>query len=309
MMDSLHEDKRVGAIAGLRNWASKPTAATGNEYLAVENRILRAQLRKRLRLTDSQRCTLAEIGKRLGRKALEQVACVVKPETILGWYRRLIAQKFDGSRYRDSPGRPRIGRELSELVVRMAKENPGWGYDRIAGALSNLGQKLSDQTVGNILRRHGIPPARKRSGNTTWKDFIAAHMAVLTGADFFYRRGADVARSGHLIRSVLPASGDRRVSLAGITRHPTEAWMAQMGRIAIDETSGYLRQLRYLLHDRDTKFCKEFQETLAAGGVKCLRLTAHSPNLNALAERWVRSVKEECLSKLILFGEGSLTRT
>src|ERR1017187_9514109 len=107
-----------------------------NEYLAAENRILRAQLPKRVRLTDPQRCTLAEIGKRLGRKALEQVACVVKPETILGWYRRLIAQKFDGSRFRANPGRPRIGRELSELVVRMARENPGWGYDRIVGACS-----------------------------------------------------------------------------------------------------------------------------------------------------------------------------
>ena len=115
-----------------------------NEYLAAEKRILRAQLPKRLRLTDTQRCTLAEIGKRLGRKALEQVACVVKPETILGWYRRLIAQKFDGSRYRAYPGRPRTGRKLSELVVRMARENPSWGYDRIVGALSNLGQKLSD---------------------------------------------------------------------------------------------------------------------------------------------------------------------
>ena len=110
-----------------------------NEYLAAENRILRAQLPKRLRLTDPQRCTLAEIGKRLGRKTLEQAACVVKPDTILGWCRRLIAQKFDGSRYRAYQGRPPIGGELSELVVRMARENPSWGYDRIVGALSNFG--------------------------------------------------------------------------------------------------------------------------------------------------------------------------
>ena len=157
-----------------------------NEYLAEENRILRAHLPKRLRLADPQRSTLADIGKRLGRKALEQVACVVKPDTILGWYRRLIARKFDGAKYRAYPGRPPIGRELSQLVVRMASENPGWGYDRIVGALSNLGHKLSDQSVGNILRRHGISPARKRSANTTWKDFIAAHMAVLVGADFIF---------------------------------------------------------------------------------------------------------------------------
>jgi putative transposase len=109
-----------------------------NEYLAAENRILRAHLPKRLRLTDPQRCTLADIGKRLGRKVLEQVACAVKPDTILGWYRRLIAQKFDGSKYRAYPGRPAINRDISELVVRMARENPAWGYDRIVGALSNL---------------------------------------------------------------------------------------------------------------------------------------------------------------------------
>ena len=96
-----------------------------NEYLAAENRILRAQLPKRLRLTDPQRSTFAEIGKRLGRKALEQVACVAKPDTIIGWYRRLIAQKFDGSRYRAYPGRPRLGREISELVVRMARARAG----------------------------------------------------------------------------------------------------------------------------------------------------------------------------------------
>ncbi len=130
-----------------------------NEYLAAENRILRAQLPERLRLTDSQRCTLAEIEKRLSRKALEQVACVVKPDTILGWYRRLIAQKFDGSRYRAYPGRPGIGRELNETGGPVEKENPGCGYDRIVAALTNLGQKLSDQTVDNILRRHGILPA------------------------------------------------------------------------------------------------------------------------------------------------------
>src|ERR1700730_893394 len=121
----------------------------------------------------------------------------------------------------------------------MARENPGWGYDRIVGALSNLGEKLSDQTVGNILRRHGISPARKRSGNTTWKDFIAAHMAVLAGADFFtveVRTERGLSTYYGLFFLHLEA---RRVSLAaGIPRHPTEEWMRQMGRNAIDETSG-----------------------------------------------------------------------
>jgi len=130
-----------------------------NEYLAAENRILRAHLPTRLRLSDPERSTLAEIGKRLGRKDLQLVASVALPDTILTWYHRLIAQKFDGSQRRSYPGRPPITPEIEALIVRMARENSGWGYDRIVGALANLGHCVSDQTVGNVLRRCGIPPS------------------------------------------------------------------------------------------------------------------------------------------------------
>src|SRR5262252_7686573 len=129
------------------------------EYLIAENRILRSHVSGRLRLSDSERSTLAEIGKRLGRKALAQVACVAKPDTILAWYRKLVAKKFDGSQHRRYPGRPPIEPKLEELIIKMARENSGWGYDRIVGALSNLGYTVSDQTVGNVLKRHGIAPA------------------------------------------------------------------------------------------------------------------------------------------------------
>ena len=138
-----------------------------NEYLATENRILRAQIKGRILLSDAERKTLADIGVRLGRKALEDVANAAKPDTILGWYRKLVAAKFDGSKARRYPGRPRIEPELEQLVVRIAKENISWGYDRIAGALANLGYTLSDETVGNILRRNGIPPAPERKRTTT----------------------------------------------------------------------------------------------------------------------------------------------
>ena len=156
-----------------------------NEYLAAENRILKAQLNAPLRLTDGERMTLAEIAHRLGRKALEDVTNIVKPDTLMGWYRRLVAHKFDGSKSRRYPGRPRIDGEIEQLVVRMAKESSTWGYDRIAGAMANLGYRLSDQTVGNILQRHGIPPAPERQRTTTWANFIRAHLSVLAGTDFF----------------------------------------------------------------------------------------------------------------------------
>ena len=127
-----------------------------NEYLAAENRILKARLRPGWRLSNSERATLAEIGKRLRRKGLLQVARIARPDTILAWYRKLVAEKFDGSKHRRSPGRPRVSPEIENLVVRFARQNSGWGYDRIVGALTNLGYEVSDQTVGNILRRHGI---------------------------------------------------------------------------------------------------------------------------------------------------------
>ena len=168
-------------VTGLVN----PRLLLQNEYLIAENRILRKHLPARVRLSDPERSTLAEIGKRLGRTALQQVACVAKPDTILAWYRRLIAHKFDGSKRRAAPGRPPIAPQVEALIVRFARQNSGWGYDRIVGALANLGHPVSDQTVGNVLRRYGIAPAPKRSQSTTWKDFISSHMAVLAGTDFF----------------------------------------------------------------------------------------------------------------------------
>ena len=275
-----------------------------NEYLAAENRILRSYLPARLRLSHPERSALAEIGKRLGRRGLEQVAGVAQPDTILAWYRGLIARKFDGSKRRSYPGRPPLDGKTEALIVRMARENSGWGYDRIVGALANLGHRVSDQTVANVLRRYGIAPAPKRCQKTTWKEFISAHLAVLAGIDFFTVEVLTWPGLATYYVLFFLQLVTRRVSLAGITRHSTEEWMTQMGRNATDEACGCLRQDRYVLHDRDS----EFRETLAAGGVKCLRLPPRSPNLNAFAERWVRSVKEECLSKLILFGEASLRR-
>jgi putative transposase len=156
-----------------------------NEYLTAENRILKAQLNGRLKLSDAERSTLGEIGHRLGRTALAEVATVAKPDIILAWYRKLVAHKFDGSKARRGPGRPRVTRKVEQLIVRLAEENRDWGYDRIAAALANLGYRVCDQTVGNVLQRHGLPPAPERKRTTTWSAFIRAHLALLAGTDFF----------------------------------------------------------------------------------------------------------------------------
>ena len=279
-----------------------------NEYLAAENRILRGQLKGRLKLSDAERAKLGEIGRRLGRKALGEVATAALPDTILAWYRRLVARKFDGSQKRRTPGRPRINREVEELIVRMAEENRSWGYDRIVGALANLGHEVSDQTVGNVLQRHGLPPAPERKHTTTWAAFIRAHLAVLAGTDFFTVEVLTLRGLVTYYVLFFIHLESRKVDIAGITVHPNEQWMQQMARNATMEGCGTLRDCRYLLHDRDTKYTISFRAIIESGQVKTLPLPARSPNLNAYAERWVRSVKEECLSKIILFGERSLRR-
>jgi putative transposase len=250
---------------------------------------------------------LGEIGHRLGRKALADVATVARPDTILGWYRKLVARKFDGSARR-GPGRPRIKREVEQLIIRMARENRDWGYDRIVGALTNLGHEISDQTVGNVLRRHGLPPAPERKRTTTWAAFIRTHMNLLAGTDFFT---AEVLTLRGLVTYYVLFFihlESHRVAIAGITVHPNEAWMKQMARNATMDECGALLGCRYLLHDRDTKFTRSFRAIVSSGKVEPMVLPAQSPNLNAYAERWVRSVKEECLSRVILFGERSLRR-
>ena len=170
------------------------------DYLREENRVLREHLGPRpLRLTDAQRRRLAVRGQKLGRRILSQVAGIVTPDTILRWYRRLIAQKYDGSARRRR-GRPMTPRAVAELVVRMAGENPTWGYTRIRGALANLGHNIARNTVKRILHDHGIVPAPERNQRTPWKTFLQTHWEGLAAADLFTGRGAHPGRSSAVFR-------------------------------------------------------------------------------------------------------------
>src|SRR3954447_1326905 len=274
-----------------------------NEYLIAENRILRSHLPRRLRLSDAERCSLAEIAKRLGRRAVKDIARVARPDTILGWYRRLVAQKFDGSRHRAYPGRPRIASEIEALVVRFARENRGWGYDRIVGALANLGHSVSDRTVGNILRRHDFEPAPQRSRGTTWREFIRRHTDVLAGTDFFT---VEVLSWRGLVTYYVLffiELESRRVWLGGITQHPDACWMQQVARNATMEDIGYLKGRRYLLRDRDKKFCVEFRDLnvvlsrpdlIGKLRVACYRLFAVRTGVCGAHCRSLRPVPEPC---------------
>jgi transposase InsO family protein len=237
---------------------------------------------------------------------LEEEANIDKPDTILAWHRKLVAEKFDGSEQRKSVGRPRVDKELEDLIIQMAKENRSWGYDRIAGALAELGYEVSDQTVGNILKRRGLPTAPDRQKTTTWRDFIRTHMEMLWATDFF---STEVWTMGGLVTFYILffiKLDTREVHIAGITSSPNETWMIQVARNLTQDEWGVLKPGQYLLHDRDTKFFAAFQQLLDDAGVKRVPLPPRSPWLNGYAERWVKSVKDEALSRVILFGQRSL---
>jgi transposase InsO family protein len=276
-------------------------------YLQTESAVLRELLgKKRPRLNDDQRRRLAVKGRILGRSRLAEFATIVTPDTILRWHRMLVAKKWDFSHKRKPPGRPATEQAVAELTVRMARDNPTWGYDRLAGALANLGHKLAANTVKQILQEQGIEPAPRRSRLPRWSEFIKSHIDCLAATDFFT---TEVWTKNGLVTYFVLFVIDlasRRVEIAGITVNPDAAWMKQVARNLTDSEDGFLRGKRYILMDRDTKFTAEFRAILRSGGVKPLRLPARSPNLNAFAERFVRTVKESCLDRMVLFGEKML---
>ena len=278
------------------------------DYLEEENRVLREQLgSKRLRLNDDQRRRLAVKAKKLGGRVLHELKTLVAPETLLAWHRKLIARKYDGSKRR-GPGRPRTQDDLQQLVVRMASENRDWGYRRIQGALANLGHEVARGTIAKILKEHGPEPAPERNRKTTWKEFLSRHRDVIVAADFFTveawtRRGL----TRFLVLFLIDVSS-RRVEIGGLARQANGLWMSQVARNLSDAAEGFLVGKRYLIHDRDPLFTAEFLETLGTSGVKLVKLPPRSPNLNAHAERFVRTIKESCLERMILFGEGSLRK-
>jgi putative transposase len=278
------------------------------DYLLEENRVLQEQLHgRRLRLTDEQRRRLAVRARALGRQALDGVACIVTPDTLLRWYRRLVAKKYDGSHRRRS-GRPATSEEMAKLVVMMSLENPTWGYTRIRGAMRNLGHELGRTTIRRILADAGIEPAPERSKRTPWNTFLKAHWGAIAATDFFT---VEVMTLHGLVRHAVLFVidiGTRRVHIAAIARDPDGAWMAQIARNLTDAVDGFLRGKHHLIHDRDPLFTKQFAEILAAAGVETVKLPARSPNLNAYAERFVGSIHRECLSRIIPLGERHLRR-
>jgi putative transposase len=298
--------------------------AAQNEYLMEENRVLRGQITGRMRLNDGERVILAEKAMALG-KLLDETVTIVKPDTIRRWHRELVKRKWDFSEKRQKVGRPPIDIEIEKLIVKFAKENRSWGYDRIVEALANLGHTVSDQTVGNVLKKHGLAPASERKRGETWAEFIRKHKDVMWATDFTTSEvwSAFGLVTMHILKLTFPFGhsplrlgavsptarlihlGTRRVVLGGVTTNPNGDWMANVAR-NLTGWDGELEDARYLIHDPDTKYTTQFDALFEGAGTEILKLPPLSPNSNAYAERWVRSCKDECLDKMILFGEKQL---
>jgi putative transposase len=276
------------------------------DYLQEENRILREHLsHKRLLFTDTQRRRLAAKAKRVGRQGLEQLQTLVTPETLLRWYRKLIAKKYDGTLAR-RVGRPRTAVEIEPLILRMARENSSWGYTRIRGALYNLGHEIGRNTIKRILLDNGLDPAPYRHKGMSWETFLKAHWGAIAATDFFTVEV--LTRSGlvrYLVLFVIKLDS-RRIESAGIAPDPNGAWMMQVARNLTDVEDGALIGSKYLVHDRDPLFITGFINIIGAVGVRSVRLPPRSPNLNAYAERFVRTIKSECLAHLVPLGERHL---
>ena len=277
------------------------------DYLIEENRVLKEQLEsggRRLHFTDDQRRRLAAKDKPLGRQILGRIDTIVTPDTILAWHRRLIAAKWTYSRQR--VGRPGVMKEIRRLIVRMAEENPSWGYARIQGQLKHLDHRVARSTIAKTLKEHGIKPSPDRP--MSWRTFVRSHAHLIAAADFFT---TEVWTAHGLVRHFTLFVIDiatRRVHIAGTTTNPTSAWMEQIARNVTDCETGFLNEKRFLIIDRDAIFSPKFKSILGDSGVEILLTAYQAPNMKAYAERFVRSIKSECLDQMILLGLESLVR-
>jgi len=265
-------------------------------YLIEENRLLRRQLGGR---------RLAMRAYRLGRQALRDIATIVTPDTLMRWHRQLVARKWTYATRRS--GRRGVLVEIRRLVVRMATENPTWGYTRIQGALKNLGHQVGRSTIARILKAHGLPPVPARP--TSWQTFLRAHWGAIAGADFFTTevwtwRGLVTYYTVFVIDLA-----SRRVQILGSTPHPDDLFMRQVSRTLTAADEGILVGHRVLICDRDAKWSAPVRERLAEAGLRVVQTPFQAPNANAHAERFVRSIKSECLDRVIVLGERHLRQT
>jgi putative transposase len=267
--------------------------------------VLRHQLRVlerqvgRPQLTQADRALLAAFSRVLSRRAWRR-SFFVTPGTVLRWHRELVARRWAYPHRR--PGRPATAAEIRELVVRLARENPSWGYRRIQGELIGLGIKLAASTVWAILKQAGIEPAPKRL-EANWSEFLRRQAASILECDFLT---VDTLFLKRFYVSFFIELATRRVRLAGIATNPDGRWVAQQARNLLMGLDDDGVRPRFLVRDRDSKFTREFDEVFRSEGVRVIKAPVRAPKARAHAERWVRSVRRECLDRVLILGRRHL---
>jgi putative transposase len=274
-------------------------AAKDLEILVLRHQlaVLRRQI-ARPRLQPADRALLAALSQALPR--FRWSCFFVTPDTLLRWHRRLVAGAWTYPHR--GTGRPPLDQELQRLIVRLASENPHWGYQRIQGELLGLGMRVSATAIRTTLRRHGLDPAPRRS-STTWRAFLRQQAAGIVACDFFT---VDTVWLRRLYVLFFIELATRRIHLAGVTANPNTTWVTQQARNLLLGLEDQARRVRFLVRDRDAKFSRGFDEVFRSEGAEVLVTPVQAPNANACAERWVRTVRAECLDWLLIVGCGHL---
>ncbi len=245
------------------------------------------------------RMLLAAVSRILPRERWK--AFVVTPRTLLQWHRELVRRKWTYQHRR--PGRPPLDQETVQLILRLARENPRWGYVRIRGELLKLGVRVSATAIGSVLRRAGLGPAPRRSG-PTWSEFLRSQARGVLAFDFFTAETAWL-RTLYVLFAI--ELGSRRVHILGVSSNPDSVWVTQQARnLAVGE---HLEGIRFVIRDRDAKYSGPFDEVLRTEGVTIVKTPIRSPRANAFAERWVRTARRECLDHILVLGRRHLVRT
>jgi len=284
---------------GALKLARRDTFAKDAEILVLRHQV--AVLRRQVgqaRFTWSDRALIALLAGLIPRE--RWTAFVVTPKTILDWHRRLVRRRWTYPHRR--PGRPPLERETVELIVRLARENPRWGYLRIVGELRKLGITVSKTSVATVLGRHGLPPAPRREG-PTWAQFLSAQAKGILATDFFHVDSVTIRR--YYVLFVIEVDS-RVVHLLGVTANPAMAWAVQVARNFTSDLEDTGRRFRFPVRDRDTKFTASFDEVFRPSGIEAIRTPVRSPQANAFAERWVRTVREDCLDHLLIYSRRHL---